>query len=388
VSAIRASTRSRHLSRVGIKTQENNLPPLFLYKFRSRIKFQNIYYIRKTIINKRGIDLKIRLLLLFLILAALVTTARISYSQIHPLEVTVKTDKPKYGYREMVTIYGNVTYNGENVEEGLTAIQVLTPSSETIVLRTLPSGSIPSSSWTVEVLSIVPCDLYGYPKDSFTRNSYAYFNLTVRNNGVTPKNALIALSVYDLDLTPLGFSFVILTLAPTTRYTSILSIYIYDWASTGTALACANAYTDWPQNKGYPYCPEKKANFNVTTTGSLSLTTTELNNTGNYQGNFRIPPEAQPYSNVKGTYFVAVAAFSKGWKAFNNVTFTVDYKYPEDFDSDGDIDIYDVVKVTFVYGSSGGHPGWNPQLDVQPNGKIDIYDVVKVTSLYGTKYQL
>ena len=322
------------------------------------------------------------------ILLVLVATANISCAQIHPLEVTVKTDKPEYGYREMVTVYGNVTYNGEIVQEGLTAIQVLTPSNETIVLRTFPSGSTPSSSWVVEVLSIVPCDSNGTPRDYFTRNSFAYFNITIRNNGITPKETLIVLNVFDFDLTPIGFSYIIMTLAPETGNTAIISVYLYDWVSTGTALACANAYTDWPKNQGYPYCPEKNASFNITSTSSSILSTETLNNGGNYQGNFHIPPEVPPYSNVKGTYYVAVAAFYGGWTAFNNATFTVDYQYPEDFEPDGDIDIYDVVKVTSVYGSSGGLPGWNPHLDVQPDGEINIYDVVKVTSLYGTEYEL
>lgn len=330
--------------------------------------------------------MKAPLLLILLISIALVATVKLSYPQIHPLKIMVTTDKPEYGYREKVTIYGNVTYNEEIVQEGLAAIQVLTPANETVVLRTFPSGSIPSANWIVEVLSVVPCDLYGNPKDSFTRNSFAYFNVTVGNNGVSSKDALIVLNVFDLDLTPIGFSYIIQTLAPSTSYTAILQIYIYDWVSTGTALACANAYTDWPQNQGYPYCPEKNANFNITSTSSSTLLTKALNNAGNYQGSFRIPPEVPPYSNVKGTYLVAVAAFYQGWKAFNNATFTVNYQYPEDIDSDGDIDLYDVVKVASIYGSVGGDPGWNPQLDVQPSGKIDIYDIVKVTSIYGTEY--
>jgi len=42
-----------------------------------------------------------------------------TFSQSLFLAVTVTTEKSEYHYRQLVNIYGNVTFEGELVEEGL-----------------------------------------------------------------------------------------------------------------------------------------------------------------------------------------------------------------------------------------------------------------------------
>lgn len=319
---------------------------------------------------------------LTLIIIALMTN--VVFSQIQRLKITVSTDKSSYGYRESVNVYGNVTYDGQTVENGLVGIQIQDPANRTIVLRTVPAGAIPSASWQVEVISIMSCDGSGNPKSTFNRKTFAYFKATVRNNAISPRNALVSINIYDIDFTPIGIAWEQLVLPPGGQTTFMPAIYIDEWVSTGSALACANAYTDWPKNNGYSHCPEKTVNFNITTTTAATYPNEPaFQNDGYYEGTFRAPPEEPPYS---GTYFVAVGAFSAGWKAFQNTTFTVEYQVPADLDHNHEIEIYDVIKVTSIYEAKSGDPNWNPEIDLKPDGSIGIYDVVKVTGIYGTSY--
>jgi PKD repeat protein len=50
------------------------------------------------------------------------------------------------------------------------------------------------------------------------------------------------------------------------------------------------------------------------------------------------------------------------------------------------IDIFDLVTITGIYGKTPSSPKWNIMADLNPDGKIDIFDVVKATSVYGRKY--
>ena len=56
-----------------------------------------------------------------------------------------------------------------------------------------------------------------------------------------------------------------------------------------------------------------------------------------------------------------------------------------DINEDGVVDIFDVVRVTSVYGSKEGYPDWDPLCDLDGDGDVDIFDVVMVTSQYGTE---
>jgi hypothetical protein len=58
-----------------------------------------------------------------------------------------------------------------------------------------------------------------------------------------------------------------------------------------------------------------------------------------------------------------------------------------DIDHDFDVDIFDVVKVAGLYGSTMSDSYWVPRCDiVEPFGVINIFDLVMIASLYGEEY--
>ena len=98
------------------------------------------------------------------------------------------------------------------------------------------------------------------------------------------------------------------------------------------------------------------------------------NTTGWAKGNYTITAYATPVLHETDT---TDNTFVDGW-----VVVTIH----GDVDGDFDVDIYDVVKITGIYGSKRGDPQFNSNSDLDDDGEIKIYDVVMCTSHYGQKY--
>jgi len=62
------------------------------------------------------------------------------------------------------------------------------------------------------------------------------------------------------------------------------------------------------------------------------------------------------------------------------------YVYAGDVDRDGDVDIYDVVTVCGVYGTTQHDLTYNHVCDIDNDGDVDIYDVVAMCNNYGKEY--
>lgn len=62
-------------------------------------------------------------------------------------------------------------------------------------------------------------------------------------------------------------------------------------------------------------------------------------------------------------------------------------RHPADLNSDGKVNIYDLVLAAQAYGSVPGDPNWNEDADLaEPYGKINIFDVVTICGYYGLIY--
>lgn len=57
-----------------------------------------------------------------------------------------------------------------------------------------------------------------------------------------------------------------------------------------------------------------------------------------------------------------------------------------DVDSDRDVDIFDIVRITGVYGAKKTDPQYNPNCDLDGDGDIDIFDIVTVAGNYGDSW--
>ncbi|MDH5447909.1 MAG: hypothetical protein OEY24_05015 [Candidatus Bathyarchaeota archaeon] len=59
-----------------------------------------------------------------------------------------------------------------------------------------------------------------------------------------------------------------------------------------------------------------------------------------------------------------------------------------DVDWDGDVDIYDIVKITGIYWSKRGDSNWNPYADLKHDDDwtINIYDVVRCTGNFRAEW--
>jgi len=130
-------------------------------------------------------------------------------------------------------------------------------------------------------------------------------------------------------------------------------------------------------------------NFNLTIYANGTATSTALvllcgnnskevtiiwNTTGWVKGNYTISAYAHP---VLGEINTTDNTLVNGW-----IFVTI----PGDVDGDRDVDIYDVVKITGIYGSKCGDPQFNPNSDLDDDGQIKIYDVVRCTSHYGQEW--
>lgn len=320
-------------------------------------------------------------LILLLVTFTVSTVLPHAFSQ-PELVINVRTEKSAYRYRQLVSIYGNVTFGGAPVEEGLVAIQLEDPENTTLALRTVPANSTPVESWTVEITSFMATDSSGNPKTTFGKNGFAYFKASIKNNNIfSNKTVLLTITLYDSDLTPIRFHYLITTINPQATLTELVGLYIDDWVSPGNATAYACIYTNWPKNGGYPYAPEKQAAFRIVRASSTAPQIPE-HEASSYQTAIRLPPSAQ-----LGTYRITVSAYYQGNKdSFNEATFIREYHVLGDVIYNRKIDIYDVVSVSLAYGTQGGDLGWNPEVDLAPNGVIDIFDVVVVTGKYGETY--
>jgi hypothetical protein len=295
------------------------------------------------------------------------------------LTLTVTTDKPEYYPNENVTIYGNLTVDETPVTDGLVAIQVKNPSGQTLMFRTEITGTPPSITPYVAVRSIIPCNSTGGPKDSFGRGTLAYFKLIVTNYDIDPRRALMTVSTYYSDNVPFCYSSFECELVEKTTTSIIFCLPIPQDATLGNSTAYGNAYSDLPENGGWPYCTEKSTTFLITSEGfSLSPTMSEQTNQlattlqleGNYNTTFKLS-----WETGAGDYAIYATSRYYGEEIFTNTTFSV--KLQGDFDGDGDVDFTDlfVTMIGTYYYNYWNEGTYDPKADFDGDGDIDFTDL-------------
>jgi len=281
------------------------------------------------------------------------------------LNLTVKTDKPSYNIGEYVCVYGNLTLNNTTVQDGLIALEVNDPY-RTLVVRTLTTNTTPTADWLVNVTDVTPCDEYGNPKESFQKETLAYFNVTVSNNDIEMRWVLVTANVYDESQAPLGVAGFQGVVKENSTFSVIMGVPIPETAETGNATVYANAYSEWPRTGGKPYCPEQSETFEITngSTQTSSLPIKEQEIEGNYNTTFKLS-----FGEPVGTYTVHVTSIYQGQTAANSTQFEVNIK--GDANGDGSVDGSDFFILLQAWGTS---PPSDPRADFNGDGSVDGSD--------------
>jgi len=298
------------------------------------------------------------------------------YSQ-SELNITVETNRTTYYVGETAIIYGNLTLYDQPITDALVAVQISDARGTPIVIRTVNTGTTPSNSFYVFIASIFASDAYGNPKNTFSPGELAYFNITVLNVDIEPRLTLITVNAYDQNNMSLA-SGSIKTLLPESTFTIlIISVPISAEAANGTAIAYANAYTDWPMLGGVPYCPERKATFTINSTNPTSPTTIETVN-ANYNVIFKIPTQV-----AVGNFTAHVTSTYQGFTTYNSTIFRV--KILGDINGDDTCNYKDLWLLLYSYGSKEGDPKYNPEADFNRDSWVNYRDLWILLKNYGKK---
>lgn len=268
--------------------------------------------------TRRGIARAYSVALAFLFASSFL--ASVGFAQI--LRVNIYYDQSSYLIRDMVTIYGNVTYDGTPVNEGMVAVQV-NALDEKIVARTVKAVSFPSLSSGILISEFYPSDSVGNRKNTIKRGTSEIFKATVNNTDPVNKTVLIVVNIYDNSSIPIDISSTIITIGPGSSAVFVPSFNIVAWAALGSSKAYVSVWTDWPMNQGYPCVPEKATSYEIVDSGvgdSGSYSQQTVVPGQSYQADFRLSPESPP-----GTYKIYVSAWSKGSKASDYMSMFVDW---------------------------------------------------------------
>ena len=281
------------------------------------------------------------------------------------LNLTVKTDKPSYNIGEYVCVYGNLTLNNTTVQDGLIALEVNDPY-RTLVVRTLTTNTTPTADWLVNVTDVTPCDEYGNPKESFQKETLAYFNVTVSNNDIEMRWVLVTANIYDESQAPLGVAGFQGVVKENSTFSVIMGVPIPETAETGNATVYANAYSEWPRIGGKPYCPEQSETFEITngSTQTSSPPIKEQEIEGNYNTTLKLS-----FGEPLGTYTIHVTSIYQGQTATNSTQFEVNIQ--GDANGDGSVDGSDFFIFLQAWGTS---PPSDPRADFTGDGTVDGSD--------------
>jgi hypothetical protein len=267
------------------------------------------------------------------------------------VNLNVTTTKPAYKAGEVVTVYGNLTKDGIPTTDGLVGIEIRDPFDKLVTIRTVNTIRKPYETPYVELLSVIPCNATGGPKNSFKRaNTNIYFIVNGVNHDIESRTALITVRAHTPKNTPYGgWSVDGFPIAPRDSPSDPpkpftvgpISMPIDTTVPLGNWTVYANALTGWPREEiepgvhGTPYCAEVSANFLITD-GALPppavLPITPTN--GNYNLTFTLLSSAK-----LGTYTIYASSRYYGIEIFNSTTFNViPWYWRTDLNEDGNID--------------------------------------------------
>lgn len=294
--------------------------------------------------------------------------------------ITLTTNKLYYYLDETVYVYGNLTLDDAQINDGLVGLELENPKGQSILVRTVATGDISNKSWFVEVLSAIPSDQYGNPKDSFKRGTLSFFNVSVKNNDIENQPISVSVNTYDSSNSPIGLSIFTSVAYANETTTIIISVSVPTTATLGMAKIYANVYSMTPKYGGKPFGPEKSNQFIITdSTGSSSYPTQQL---PLLNGNINLSFHLAPTSTASISPFkIFASSMYDGWTAINSTIFYV--KVPGDANSDFVVNAGDLGLLGLAWFSYPGSPNWNPNCDFNNDSIVNAGDLSILGRFWG-----
>ena len=327
---------------------------------------------------------KIKWLLLTITVTILIT-AQIPKAMSSTPNLTMTTDKNQYGLGETVSITGNLTSDSTPVEDALIAIEVRDPEDIPFTFRTRPTGSLSGGNWPLNFTQLFPSDSQGNPKYSFEKGSFLYIFLTVKNFDTASHPVIICITLYDSSGVPIGSWYPISTTldANSSKSVFFLATMIPDSAAEGAATIYANAYSDFPKDGGFPYCPEKVVTFQITESETSSKTTLTSESTSSASGGFELTFKIPSGEAKIGNYTIYASSYYQETLVTTNVTFEV--ILIGDINGDGEVNLLDAIALSKSFGYSEGEANFNPDADLNSDKIINILDAIMFSKHFGEK---
>jgi len=290
------------------------------------------------------------------------------------LTLTIYTDKNTYNLGETVTIFGNLTKNGQPITDGLVGIQVIMPSGKTLLIRSLQTFPYQTRYCPIYVWSVTPCDEWGNPKYTFERESNAYFKITLTNFSSETLTPLVTVVLFDTNNISLGYASARFQIPPDKQtYTLTLWIPIPADATLGTATVYSSAFTEWPQFNGTPYCPEKSNTLQIISKSQAALIQSEVETaTSDTNGSYSMTFRLHSFSET-GAYTIYATSQYDEEAVTETKGFLAGVK--GDINEDGSVDSSDLGLLGIAWGSTLGEPNYSPKADLNEDGVIDSSDL-------------
>jgi hypothetical protein len=314
------------------------------------------------------------------------------------LVLTLAVNRPVSDLGDEIIISGNLTMNGTPVTDGLVAIQVRDPRTNTIVVRTLNTGTDPAEPWIVEIFDFYTCNPIGKVQTSFPRGSIVGFTVKLINHASSPQTVVVPVYIQYVDSRPF-MSFIIYnsTIDGGKTANVTASIQMPDNAPIGTTYAYASALTGYPSDNGHAYAPENATTFQITTLAQAAFGGSQAQSALNAGGgSFSISFKTNRFGGVLGNYTAYATSWYLPHFISNQTTVKIvllgDITGPTPGVPDLKVDARDISRVARAYGSRAGpppSPNWDPICDITgpilgvPDGKVDARDVAACARDFG-----
>ena len=160
---------------------------------------------------------------------------------------------------------GSTTYPSD----GLVGVQIQDPNGNTMVIRTLRTGTSNPYTWAATVSQDYLSNSQGGQINSISIPSASnpvipMFNFEVTNNLQTTQSMIVTFNVFDSNGVPVAVTYQQVNVAALSSSENIVDFSIPSTAHYGTAYAYVGVYSNWPSQGGYPLSPEQSFQFTIT----------------------------------------------------------------------------------------------------------------------------